>query len=293
MALDARGGRVFAGVRREADAQRLRSQASERLTPLLLDVADPEAIAAAARRVEEAVGEAGVAGLVNNAGIAVAGPLEIVPLAELRRQLEVNVIGPIAVTQAFLPLLRKARGRIVNMSSVSGRFAVPYLGPYAASKFALEADDSLRTELRSWGIHVALVEPASIATPIWEKSLAAAMELEAAARPELAAPYREDLDALRTAVQHAADTAMPVDRVVRAVLHALTARRPKTRYPVGLETRIAIRIFSWLPDRLRDWSLRKRLGLPWCGSLAARGQFRKSWRKGLRFSEGASPVPLP
>ena len=261
MALDARGGRVFTGVRREADAQRLQSQASERLTPLMIDVAKPETITAAARRVEEAVGEAGIAGLVNNAGIAVAGPLEIVPLAELRRQLEVNVIGPIAATQAFLPLLRKARGRIVNMSSVSGRLAVPYLGPYAASKFALEAlSDSLRVELRTWGIHVALVEPASIATPIWEKSLAAAEELEAAARPEQAGLYREDLEALRRAVQHAAETAMPVERVVRAVLHALTARRPKTRYPVGLPSHLAIRLASWLPDRLRDWNMRRRLG---------------------------------
>ena len=262
MALDAQGGRVFAGVRREADAERLRSQASERLTPLLLDVTDPEAIAAAARHVAEAVGEAGIAGLVNNAGIAVAGPLEIVPLAELRKQLEVNVIGPIAVTQAFLPLLRKAR-RIVNMSSVSGRFVVPYLGPYAASKFALEAlSDSLRIELRTWGIHVALVEPASIATPIWEKSFAAGEELEAAAARSRRRCIAQDLDALRMAIQRAADTAMPVERVVRAVLHALTARRPKTRYPVGLQTQIAIRIFSWLPDRLRDWSMRRRIGLP-------------------------------
>ena len=261
MALDARGGRVFAGVRREADAQRLQSQASERLTPLMMDVTKPEAIAAAVRRVEETVGEAGIAGLVNNAGIAVAGPLEIVPLTELRRQLEVNVIGPIAATQAFLPLLRKARGRIVNMSSVSGRLAVPYLGPYAASKFALEAlSDSLRIELRTWGIHVALVEPASIATPIWEKSLAAAEELETAARPEQAGLYREDLEALRRAVQHAAETAMPVERVVRAVLHALTARWPKTRYPVGLPSHLAIRLASWLPDRLRDWNMRRRLG---------------------------------
>ncbi len=263
MALDARGGRVFAGVRREADAQRIGSQASARLTPLLLDVTDPDAIAAAARRVEEAVGETGVAGLVNNAGIAVAGPLEVVPLAELRKQLEVNVIGPIAMIQAFLPLLRKARGRIVNMSSVSGRFVVPYLGPYAASKFALEAlSDSLRTELRAWGIRVALIEPASIATPIWEKSLAAGDELEAAAHPEQAALYRADLDALRNAIQRAAETAMPVERVVRAVLHALTARRPRIRYPVGLRTNIAIRIFSWFPDRLRDWNIRRRLGLP-------------------------------
>ena len=121
--------------------------------------------------------------------------------------------------------------------------------------------DSLRVELRTWGIHVALIEPASIATPIWEKSLAAGDELEAA-RPELAAMYRADMEAVRQAVRQAAETAMPVERVVRAVLHALTARRPRIRYPVGLQTSMAIRIFSWLPDRLRDWSIQRQLGLP-------------------------------
>ena len=135
-------------------------------------------IAAAGKAVGETVGEAGIAGLVNNAGIVVPGPLEAVPIEALRRQLEVNVIGPVAVTQALLPLLRKGRGRIVNISSINGGLAPPYMGPYAASKFAMEAiTDALRSELRTWGIGVSAVEPGPIDTPIWEKSVAAADEL--------------------------------------------------------------------------------------------------------------------
>ncbi len=139
---------------RSADGERLKAQ-SPQIVPLLLDVTDAGQIAAAAETVGRAVGDAGLAGLVNNAGIVVAGPLEILPLDQLRLQLEVNVVGQIAVTQAFLPLLRKARGRIVNMSSLNGRIASPYLAPYAASKHALEAvNDAMRSELRAWGIRV-------------------------------------------------------------------------------------------------------------------------------------------
>jgi NAD(P)-dependent dehydrogenase (short-subunit alcohol dehydrogenase family) len=267
--LDRRGYRVFAGVRSEAAGRRLQSQASPRLVPLRLDVTDAVAIAEAARTVGQRQGRAGLAGLVNNAGIVVAGPLEILPLDELRRQLEVNLVGQVAVTQAFLPLLRAARGRIVNMSSANGRISSPYLGPYAASKHGLEAiSDALRTELRAWGIHVAVVEPGSIATPIWDKSLAAAEQLEGTASPEALALYQTDLNAMRTAAKRLAAEAIPVAHVVRAVVHALTAPRPKTRYPVGLQTRIALRLFKWIPDRLWDRMLRKQLGLPEKGSGA-------------------------
>ena len=149
--LGRRGFRVFAGIRKDSDGERLRGQ-SPQIVPLALDVTDTCQIAAAAESVGQAVQEAGLAGLVNNAGIVVAGPLEILPLDQLRLQLEVNVVGQIAVTQAFLPLLRKARGRIVNISSVNGRIAPPYMAPYAASKHALEAlNDALRVELRAGG----------------------------------------------------------------------------------------------------------------------------------------------
>ena len=159
-------------------AMRLRENASPLLTPVMIDVTDAASIGAAAAKIKEQTGHYGLAGLVNNAGIGVSGPLELIPIEELRRQFEVNVIGHIAVTQAFLPLLRIAKGRIVNIGSVNGALASPYLGPYSASKFAMEAiTDALRIELRTWGIRVSIVEPGPIATPIWEKSFAAADRL--------------------------------------------------------------------------------------------------------------------
>ena len=151
---------MFAGVRTDAAAAQLREEASARLTPVVIDVTVADTIAAAAKTVGEAVGASGLAGLVNNAGIAVPGPIELVPINALRRQLEVNVIGQVAVTQAFLPLLRKGRGRLVNISSINGGLAIPFMGPYSASKFALEAiTDALRLELRTWDIRVIGVEP--------------------------------------------------------------------------------------------------------------------------------------
>ncbi|NQU24622.1 MAG: SDR family NAD(P)-dependent oxidoreductase [Candidatus Nealsonbacteria bacterium] len=261
--LDRRGFRVFAGVRKDDDGARLRQQTSERLVPVLLDVTDAEAIAAAARQVASVVGDAGLAGLVNNAGIVAAGPLELVPIDKLRLQFEVNVIGQIAVTQALLPLLRTARGRVVNMSSISGRLASPYLGPYASSKFALEAlSDSLRLELRNFGIRVSIVEPASIDTPIWKKSREAADQGGKNIPPELMELYQADLDSMRAATQQIAEKALPVKLVVRAVVHALSARRPKIRYPVGGQVRMADFASRFLPARLRDWIVRRELRLP-------------------------------
>ncbi|MGD1157325.1 MAG: SDR family oxidoreductase, partial [Terriglobia bacterium] len=167
--LDKLGFRVFAGIRKAADAEALRHRASARLVPIRLDVSDETEVEQAARNVTEALRGEGLAGLVNNAGIVVAGMLEFLPLDALRRQLEVNVVGQVAVTQAFLPHLRKARGRIVNIGSVSGLIAGPFSGAYAASKFALEAlTDALRVELRPWKIHVSIVEPGNIQTPIWK-----------------------------------------------------------------------------------------------------------------------------
>jgi NAD(P)-dependent dehydrogenase (short-subunit alcohol dehydrogenase family) len=260
--LDRRGYRVFAGVRAEADGQRLQAQASAALRPLPLDVTDAPSIQHAAESVAAAVGDAGLAGLVNNAGIVVAGPLEILPLEQVRRQLEVNVIGPIAVTRAFLPLLRAAGGRIVNIGSINGSLAPPYLGAYAASKFALEAlSDALRTELRTWGIAVSIVEPGTVKTPIWEKSLAAADQLTDQVPPEALALYDADLAAMRATTRRLAGRAGPAEKVVRAVVHALTARRPKTRYYVDLQTRLIFGPFKTVPDRIRDWLIRRGIGL--------------------------------
>jgi NAD(P)-dependent dehydrogenase (short-subunit alcohol dehydrogenase family) len=261
--LDGRGFRVFAGVRSPLAGEQLRAAASSRLTPVQIDVTDPAGIAAAAKTIGEAVGEDGIAGLVNNAGIAVPGPLEVLPLESLRRQFEVNVIGQVAVIQAFVPLLRKGRGRIVNISSASGGLASPYLGAYAASKFALEAiTDSLRLELRTWGISVSAIEPGPVATPIWEKAMSLAAQMAESVSPAAMKLYEADLAAVRRAVAQTTKTAAPVDRVVRAVVHALTARRPKTRYFLGWGVRLPFKIFRIVPDRLRDRIVRRAIGLP-------------------------------
>ena len=234
-----RGWRVLAGVRREGAAP-------EGTEEVLLDVTDEQHVRAAAARVDE------LHGLVNNAGIAVAAPLEVLPLAELRRQLDVNVVGQIAVTQALLPALRRARGRVVLVGSIAGRSALPFLGPYAASKHALEAlCDALRVELAPWSIHVSIVEPGTIATPIWTKGAEIAEEIQAQAPAETLALYRRRIDAFRRAAAAAGRRGAPPERVAEAVDHALTAERPKTRYLVGRDARLRAG-FELLPDRLRD-----------------------------------------
>lgn len=261
--LDRMGWRVFAGVRRPADGEALRAKASERLTPVEIDVTNEASIARAAEQAVEATGDEGLGGLVNNAGISVAGPLEFLPLEELRRQLEVNVTGQVAVTQAFLPLIRKGNGRIVFMGSISGRLATPFLGPYAASKFALEAiADALRVELRPWDIPVSIVEPGSIATPIWDKGQDAADELEQRLSPQGHELYDPAIAAVRQAARDAAARGVPPGRVARAVAHALTARRPKTRYLVGNDARLQLAMASLLPDRARDSMVSRVMKLP-------------------------------
>jgi NAD(P)-dependent dehydrogenase (short-subunit alcohol dehydrogenase family) len=213
---------VFAGVRRPEDAERAREAGLE---PLTIDVIDADSI----RSAVEQIGDTPLAGLVNNAGIAVAGPLEFIPVDEFRHQLDVNVVGQVAVTQAFLPALRRARGRIVNMGSIGGRVALPLLAPYAASKFALEAiTDSLRRELRPWGIQVSIIEPAAIATPIWDKSREANEELAKHAPPEAEQLYGRLIDRVRTETAKLGETGLPAIEVAKAVEHALTAEKPKT-----------------------------------------------------------------
>jgi len=259
--LDQLGFQVFAGVRREIDGNALAQQASRRFKAILFDVTSREAIAGAVAYVSAQVGDRGLAGLVNNAGIAVAAPLEFIPLGELRRQLEVNVVGQMAVTQAFLPLIRQGKGRIVNMSSISGLVATPFLGPYAASKFALEAlSDALRRELSPWGIHVALVEPGRIKTPIWEKSLRAADQIAAQLPPGAIRKYGVAMDENRRRAGKKTKGA-PVEAVARAVVHALTAERPKIRYLVGVDARLGALLARWLPARILDWLIVRQRGL--------------------------------
>lgn len=248
--LAAAGWRVFGGVRTEKDAAALRDRGVE---PLALDVTD-------AARIESAADEVGATldGLVDNAGIAIAAPLELVPLDELRHQLEVNVIGQVAVTQAFLPALRRARGRVVLMGSIGGRSALPFLGPYAASKHALEAiADSLRVELRPWGVGVSIVEPASIATAIWAKGASRADALQDIVDAEVAKLYAPALARFRTVALARGPGADPA-LVAEAVEHALTAERPRARYLVGRDAHLRAWI-ERLPTRLRDRLLAKLL----------------------------------
>jgi NAD(P)-dependent dehydrogenase (short-subunit alcohol dehydrogenase family) len=247
-ALAQAGFRVLAGVRQDADAERV-AALHDRVEPVKVDVTDQAAVDELARRV----GDEPLAGLVNNAGISVSGPLEFVPLDEWRRQLEVNVVGQVAVTQALLPALRRGRGRIVNIGSVGGRVAVPLLGPYNASKFALEGiTDSLRRELRPLGVHVAIVEPGAVATRIWEKGTAAADETLANAPPEAEQVYGPTIAAVRGLAEQAARQAIPPEEVAKAVEHALTAPRPRTRYPVGRDAKQRIRLAGLISDRAFD-----------------------------------------
>lgn len=261
--LDGLGLTVLAGVRRREDGDALKSGSSARLQPLLLDVTDAVSIEQARQTVTGLVGPRGLAGLVNNAGIAVAGPLETVPIADLRRQFEVNVIGQVAVTQAFLPLLRQGRGRIVNMGSIAGRAAMPVMGPYSASKFALEAlTDALRLEVQQWGIQVSIVEPGAIATPIWTKSGLKAEELETATSVAMKALYAGVIAGVRARVAEAAARAIPPDAVAQAVEHALTAASPRTRYLVGRDAKVRALMVKLLPDRLSDRLMTWILKLP-------------------------------
>jgi len=256
-----RGMTVFAGVRDKRAGEALATKGGPSLIPIMLDVTDVSTIMRSAEAVQRVVGAEGLGGLVNNAGIVIGSPLEVIPLPQLRKQLEVNVIGQIAVTQAFLPLLRRGRGRIVNMGSIAGRGTIPLLGPYSASKYALEAlTDALRTELQPWGIQVSIIEPGAIATPIWEKSAKEAEGIEESASDEAKALYGEAVVRIREAVAQAAQRAIPPDAVVRAVHHALTASRPRTRYLVGTDARLRAWMVKWLPDRVQDrllvWALK-------------------------------------
>jgi NAD(P)-dependent dehydrogenase (short-subunit alcohol dehydrogenase family) len=260
--MDAEGWRVFASVSREEDALALREAASERLAPLMLDVTDEDQIAAAARQVADVVGESGLDGLVNNAGIAVMSPLETIPLDDLRQQIEVNLISQIAVTQAMLPLVRKAVGRIVFLSSIGGRMAMPFGAPYHASKYGIEAvTDCLRQELRPWKIDVVAIEPGSIDTPIWERGEGIADEVATRAPAAQEALYGEKIERFRGAVRRTAERGISPEKVAGAIEHALTARRPRTRYLVGVDARGQALLSRLLPDRVMDRIVARAMGL--------------------------------
>jgi NAD(P)-dependent dehydrogenase (short-subunit alcohol dehydrogenase family) len=241
------GFEIFAGVRKQEDADRVQAAG---LNPVMLDVTDGASIQRARAQVEGGR----LAGLVNNAGIAVSGPLEFIPVDEFRHQLEVNVVGQVAVTQAFLPALRASRGRVVNISSIGGRVALPLLGPYAASKFALEAvSDSLRRELRPFGVKVVVVEPGGIKTPIWDKGNQRADELMQGMPAEAMELYGGTVEKIRAESRKIAEErGLPPEAVAEVVGKALTTRRPKTRYLVGRDAKLRAAIAKRAPDRAMD-----------------------------------------
>ena len=249
-------------MRREEDGIALKETAGPNLHPLLLDVTDMRAIDTAMELMRTDRRIARLAGVVNNAGIAVGGPAELISLDDWRRQFEVNVFGVIAVIQRSLPMLREGGGRIVNMSSIGGRVAQPFVAPYVASKHALEAiSDALRVELRPWGIQVALIEPGAVATPIWEKGVtdSTARLAGIVGLSELYGRVTERMTAIaRQQERRGVDPA----RVADAVAHALTAARPRTRYLVGSEARIALMLRRALPDRWWDALVLRYARLP-------------------------------
>jgi NAD(P)-dependent dehydrogenase (short-subunit alcohol dehydrogenase family) len=259
--LIAGGFRVFGGVRRQQDAERLSREFGANFSPLIFDVTDAAAVAAASSQVEAALGGETLTGLVNNAGIAVPGPLLWMKIEDFTRQISVNLTGQLIVTQGFAPLLgvdrtrRGAPGRIVMISSVSGRSAMPFLGPHNASKFALEGlSESLRRELMLFGIEVIIVAPGTVATPIWDK----AESLDVT--PFADTPYARALERLRFLMIAGGKKGLPAERIGETVKTALTASNPKTRYtvtPVPVQNWMANR----LPKRVVDRMIARRLGL--------------------------------
>ncbi|MEV4319564.1 SDR family NAD(P)-dependent oxidoreductase [Actinocrispum sp. NPDC049592] len=253
--LDRLGFQVFAGVRRDDDGRALEAAAAGGLRALPLDVTDEDSVRDAVKTVN---GDR-LWGLVNNAGICVPAPLECLSPDRLREQLEVNVVGAVAVTRAFLPLVRHARGRVVNISSGLGRVASPYLGAYAASQFAKEAiSDALRRELRPFGVCVSVVEPGAILTPIWTKVAEQGADVLDAMEPAVGNLYRRSFLDFLTANDKRARSSRTTTRDCAAVVaHALLATRPKIRYQVGLDARLGSLLARLLPDTVIDRAFAK------------------------------------
>ncbi|WP_263730187.1 SDR family oxidoreductase [Cellulomonas sp. SG140] len=263
------GYHVFAGVRKPADGAALAEAAGADVTPVILDVTDPQQVASAVELITAHVGDAGLAGLVNNAGIGVFGPLELIPLEQFRRQLDVNVTGQLAVTQAALPLLRRARGRIVMIGSIGARFTPPFVGPLAATKSALATmSAALRQELAPWDIHVTVVEPGSIRSEAVDKLESDAQRMLDEATPEGRALYRDAFGHLVDFFADLHEKGSPPEVVAATVERALRASRPRSSYLSGKNARRMAAIARLLPVPAQD-ALRRRIARqPARGALA-------------------------
>jgi len=251
--LDRRGYIVFAGVRKQTDADDLKQDTSERLYPVMVDVTESDMIASMADEIADVVGETGLNGVVNNAGLSIAGVLEHIPIEDFRYQLEVNLIGQLSVTQAVLPMIRQAKGRIINMGSAGGsRLVMPGMGAYSVSKTGLEMlTDGLRVELKQWNIDVISVLPGAVKTPIWDSGQQLIDKARENMSDEAVNDYGRILRRLEKFYVNSAEEGIEPQQVSNAVYHALTDDKPKTRYYVGSDT-WRYRLLSWLPDRWVD-----------------------------------------
>lgn len=251
------GWRVLAGVRKASDGEALVAEGAGDVHPVMLDVTEPAHLEALGDTLAEHCGEAGLDGLVNNAGFALARPIEVVDLEALRHQLEVNVVGVVAVTQRALPALRQATGRIVNIGSTGSRATTRYMGPYTASKHALVGiNDALRQEVRDWGIEVVLLEPGAIATPIWDKGKSEIADVAQDAEDPMGRLYPEALPEMTRVVHEKAAKGIPPEAVADVVWTALTTSRPRARYPVGWDAVVATFLGRHLPPRWMDEVIR-------------------------------------
>jgi NAD(P)-dependent dehydrogenase (short-subunit alcohol dehydrogenase family) len=256
--LAAAGWDVIAGVRQAQDGERVTALAPSRITPATLDITDAEQVAAL-----DGVVAGQLDAVVNNAGIAVTGPLEGLALADLRRQLEINVTGQLAVTQAVLPALRASRGRIVFVSSLSGRVANPMMGAYNASKYALEGmADALRMELSPWGVKVVLVEPAQTDTDLWRNADETVEQTVAALSDEHRQLYDKHITGMRKGVRLSQKMAAPVEGAAAVIEKALTAGRPRARYVVGRPARVQAGLLPLTPTPVLDFVMKAASGVP-------------------------------
>jgi NAD(P)-dependent dehydrogenase (short-subunit alcohol dehydrogenase family) len=260
--LDRNGFRVFAGVRKKADGDALRSAASRSLTPVQIDVTDPASIQAMAEEVTSETGDAGLHGLVNNAGTALPCPIEYLPLDGFRHQLEVNLVGPLAVTKALLPVLRKGQGRVVNVTSAAGRAGVPLMAPYVSAKHGLEGlSDVMRLEFRQLGIQVAVIEPGFVGTAMGGKLQRDTEGVIGSLPDDGRRRYGPGLATLAEEISQHAATGSPPEVIAKAVLHALTSKRPLTRYPSGVGAKRMLFMRRILPDRQFDRIILRASGL--------------------------------
>ncbi|MBB2947797.1 NAD(P)-dependent dehydrogenase (short-subunit alcohol dehydrogenase family) [Actinoplanes lutulentus] len=247
-ALAHQGFHVLAGVRRERDADAIRG---ENIEPVILDITEAAHVAALAARV--AADARPLRALVNNAGIQVNAPVEVMPMAQWRRTFEVNLFGHIAVTQALLPALLRSKGRVVNISSIGGRIAMPTYGAYAGAKFALEAvSDSLRREVAALGVPVMVIEPGGVRTQMASRGVATANHLAAAMTPEQEKRYGTLVQAINTLMSTGTASGVTADAAARVIVKAVTTRRPRTRYTIGRDAALLIRLARVLPDRMLD-----------------------------------------